>query len=126
MRTTVDENMKFAAFIADKLNKSSSKVCVCLPKMGVSALDAPGKAFYDPDATGALIKEMQRLIETNEFRQVLSLLIIKSVCKVFMFPGILYLLLSHFSICSLMGNFVFINRLKFFHIILMISSLQML
>ncbi|KAH6810185.1 TIM-barrel signal transduction protein [Perilla frutescens var. frutescens] len=70
MRTTVDENRKFAAFIAEKLNKSSSKVCVCLPKMGVSALDAPGKAFYDPDATGTLIEEMQRLIETNECRQV--------------------------------------------------------
>ncbi|KAL8473844.1 hypothetical protein ACS0TY_030631 [Phlomoides rotata] len=73
MRTTVDENMKFAAFIADKLNKSVSKVCVCLPKMGVSALDAPGKAFYDPDATGALIEEMQRLIETNECRQIKAL-----------------------------------------------------
>ncbi|KAK6150628.1 hypothetical protein DH2020_015560 [Rehmannia glutinosa] len=70
MRTTVDESMKFAAFIADKLNKSSSKVCVCLPKMGVSALDAPDKVFYDPDATGALIEEMQRLVETNEYRQV--------------------------------------------------------
>lgn len=70
MRTTVDENRKFAAFIAEKLNKSSSKVSVCLPKMGVSALDAPGKAFYDPDATGTLIDEMQSLIETNECRQV--------------------------------------------------------
>lgn len=70
MRTTVDENRKFAAFIAEKLNKSSSKVSVCLPKMGVSALDAPGMAFYDPDATSTLIDEMQRLIETNECRQV--------------------------------------------------------
>ncbi|KAL6577407.1 hypothetical protein OROMI_011683 [Orobanche minor] len=39
------------------------------PKMGASALDAPGKAFYDPDATGILLDELQRLIETNEFRQ---------------------------------------------------------
>lgn len=74
MRTTVDENKKVAAFIAEKLNKSSSKVCVCLPKMGVSALDAPGKAFHDPVATGTLIEEMQRLIQTSECRQVLSLL----------------------------------------------------
>ncbi|XP_073065582.1 LOW QUALITY PROTEIN: toMV susceptible protein tm-1(GCR26)-like [Primulina eburnea] len=70
VRTTIDENMKFAAFIAKKLNNSSSKVRVCLPKMGVSALDAPDKAFYDPEATGALIHEMQRIIETNEDRQV--------------------------------------------------------
>lgn len=70
MRTTVDENKKFAAFIAEKLNKSSSKIFICLPEQGVSALDAPGKAFYDPEATGTLIKELQKLIETNEDRQV--------------------------------------------------------
>lgn len=70
MRTTIDENKKFAGFIADKLNKSASKVCVCLPQKGISALDAPGKPFYDPDATAALINEMQRLIQTNEDRQV--------------------------------------------------------
>ncbi|XP_042022469.1 toMV resistance protein Tm-1(GCR237)-like [Salvia splendens] len=66
MRTTVDENKKVAAFIAEKLNKLSSKVC--LPKMGVSALDAPG---HDPVATGTLIEEMQRLIiQTSECRQI--------------------------------------------------------
>ncbi|XP_021834404.1 uncharacterized protein LOC110774166 [Prunus avium] len=70
MRTTVDENKKFASFIADKLNKSSSKVVVCLPQKGISALDAPGKPFYDPEATASLINEMQRLIQTNEDRQV--------------------------------------------------------
>ncbi|KAL6518452.1 ToMV susceptible protein tm-1(GCR26) [Orobanche gracilis] len=70
MRTTVDESKKFAAFIANKLNKSSSEVRVCLPKLGVSALDAPGKAFYDPDATGSLMEEIQRLIESNEYLEV--------------------------------------------------------
>ncbi|KAG9131070.1 hypothetical protein Leryth_006817 [Lithospermum erythrorhizon] len=66
MRTTVEESKKFAAFIADKLNKSSSKVRICLPEKGVSALDSPGKAFYDPEATGTLLKELQRQVETNE------------------------------------------------------------
>ncbi|XP_042482712.1 toMV susceptible protein tm-1(GCR26) [Macadamia integrifolia] len=70
MRTTVDENQKFAAFIADKVNKSSSKVCICLPQKGISALDAPGQPFYDPEATGTLISELGRLIETNVDRQV--------------------------------------------------------
>ncbi|PON71459.1 TIM-barrel signal transduction protein [Parasponia andersonii] len=70
MRTTVDENKKFACFIADKLNKLSSKVCVCLPQKGVSALDAPGKAFYDPEATTSLNEELQRLIQANEDRKV--------------------------------------------------------
>nr|XP_043615536.1 toMV susceptible protein tm-1(GCR26) [Erigeron canadensis] len=70
MRTTVEENKKFAAFIARKVNKSSSKVCVCLPEIGISALDAPGKPFYDTNATGALIGELKRLIETTEDRKV--------------------------------------------------------
>lgn len=73
MRTTVDENKKFASFIADKLNKSLAKVRVCLPQKGVSAVDAPEKVFYDPAATTALIDELQRLTQTNEDRQVLLL-----------------------------------------------------
>lgn len=76
MRTTVDENKKFAAFIANKLNQSSSKIRLCLPQNGISALDAPGKPFYDPEATGTLISELRTLIQTNEDRQV-SLLLIK-------------------------------------------------
>uniref|UniRef100_A0A5B6YLX7 TIM-barrel signal transduction protein n=1 Tax=Davidia involucrata TaxID=16924 RepID=A0A5B6YLX7_DAVIN len=70
MRTAVDENKKFAGFIANKLNQSSSKICVCLPEKGISALDASGKPFYDPEATGTLIDELQRLIQIKEDRQV--------------------------------------------------------
>lgn len=70
MRTTVEENKKFASFIADKLNKSSSKVTVCLPQKGISALDTPGKPFYDTEATTSLINELQTLIQKNEDRQV--------------------------------------------------------
>ncbi|GKU99209.1 hypothetical protein SLEP1_g12087 [Rubroshorea leprosula] len=72
MRTTVDENKNFAEFIANKLNKSSSKICVCLPQKGVSALDAQGKPFCDPEATSVLLNELQRLIQENEDRQVKS------------------------------------------------------
>ncbi|XP_047337629.1 toMV susceptible protein tm-1(GCR26) [Impatiens glandulifera] len=70
MRTTAEENKKFASFIASKINCSSSKICVCLPEKGVSALDAEGKPFSDPEATGTLINELQNLIQTNEDRQV--------------------------------------------------------
>ncbi|XP_019105617.2 toMV susceptible protein tm-1(GCR26) isoform X2 [Beta vulgaris subsp. vulgaris] len=70
MRTTRDENKKFAEFIAHKLNKASSKVHVCLPEKGISALDAPDKPFHDPEATGTLLSELQRLIQTNEDRKV--------------------------------------------------------
>lgn len=71
MRTTVDENKKIAHFIADKINNSLVKVRVCLPQNGVSALDAPGKPFYDPEATSTLLDELQRHIQSNDDRQVL-------------------------------------------------------
>lgn len=71
IRTTVEENKRFARFIADKLNKSTtSKVRVCLPEKGVSALDAPGMPFWDPEASGTLVNELQSLIHENEDRQV--------------------------------------------------------
>lgn len=71
MRTTMDENKKFAKFIAEKMNKSSSSIRICLPQKGVSSLDALGKPFYDPEATSVLINELDKLIEKNEDRQVL-------------------------------------------------------
>lgn len=71
MRTTIDENKKFADFIANKLKRSSSKICVCLPEKGISALDAEGKPFYDPEATVSLLHELKRLIQANEDKQVL-------------------------------------------------------
>ncbi|XP_050940912.1 toMV susceptible protein tm-1(GCR26)-like isoform X2 [Cucumis melo] len=64
------ENRKVAHFIADKINNSSAKVRVCLPRNGVSALDAPAKSFYDPEATATLIEELQKAIQLNNDRQV--------------------------------------------------------
>ncbi|KNA10077.1 hypothetical protein SOVF_147710 isoform B [Spinacia oleracea] len=37
---------------------------------GISALDAPEMPFYDPEATGTLLSELQRLIQANEDRKV--------------------------------------------------------
>ncbi|XP_063949826.1 toMV susceptible protein tm-1(GCR26) isoform X2 [Daucus carota subsp. sativus] len=70
MRTTDEENKKIASFIADRLNNSSSKICVCLPEKGISALDAAGKPFFDPDTTHILINELKSLIKVNEDRQI--------------------------------------------------------
>lgn len=79
MRTTVGENKKFAAFIAEKLSKASSSVCVCLPEKGVSALDAPGKAFHNPEATSCLTRELQMLLKNSEHCQVPQLFIRKRI-----------------------------------------------
>nr|CAB3468009.1 unnamed protein product [Digitaria exilis] len=70
MRTTVEENKKFARFIADKINKSSSKVTVCLPQKGISTIDAPGMPFYDPEATSTLLSELDTLIQRMDIREV--------------------------------------------------------
>ena len=69
----MEENRKIAHFIADKINNSSAKIRVCLPQNGVSALDAQGKSFYDPEATATLIEELQRAIQLNNDRQVVKL-----------------------------------------------------
>jgi uncharacterized protein (UPF0261 family) len=60
MRTTPDENRLCAQWIANKLSKSIAPVRVLLPLHGVSALDAPGKAFYDPQADEALFDELRK------------------------------------------------------------------
>lgn len=60
MRTTPDENRLCAQWIAHKLSKSIAPVRVLLPLHGVSALDAPGKAFYDPQADEALFDELRK------------------------------------------------------------------
>lgn len=90
MRTTLDENKKFASFIADRLNNTSSKVCVCLPEKGISALDAPEKPFYDPAATHILIDELKRLINANEDRQVSQMFMCFAVFQPYLFVQVSY------------------------------------
>ena len=48
MRTTAEENARFGAWIAAKLNRMAGPVRFLLPLGGVSALDAPGQPFWDP------------------------------------------------------------------------------
>ncbi|MFQ6634146.1 hypothetical protein Gotur_012299 [Gossypium turneri] len=58
-------------FVLYKLNNLQQRsVFACHKLKGVSALDASGKPFYDPAATGTLLNELQRLIQINEDRQL--------------------------------------------------------
>lgn len=70
MRTTPEENREAAKFIADKLNHSVAPLRVVLPGKGVSALDAEGQPFYDPEATGALLDELEKSIQQTPERKV--------------------------------------------------------
>ena len=59
MRTSVDENVAIARFIADKLNRAKGPVTVVLPLGGLSSLDRPGKIFFDPAANAALFETLR-------------------------------------------------------------------
>jgi uncharacterized protein (UPF0261 family) len=59
MRTTAEENVEIADFIANKLNQAKGPVCVILPLGGLSSIDRPGKIFYDPEANAALFNTLK-------------------------------------------------------------------
>jgi uncharacterized protein (UPF0261 family) len=51
MRTTAEENRRFAEFMATKLaHADSALVSLCLPLAGVSMIDKKGAVFFDPEA----------------------------------------------------------------------------
>jgi uncharacterized protein (UPF0261 family) len=54
MRTTAEENAAVGARMASILRRAAGPVVVLIPERGVSALDAPGQPFHDPDADRAL------------------------------------------------------------------------
>ena len=60
MRTTPEENTAMGEFIAAKLNAMEGPVRFLLPEGGVSALDAPGKLFWMPDANLALFAAIEK------------------------------------------------------------------
>jgi uncharacterized protein (UPF0261 family) len=64
MRTTIEENIRQARWIAERLNQCEGEVRFLLPTGGVSALDAPGQPFWDPAADAALFETL-----TGELKQ---------------------------------------------------------
>jgi uncharacterized protein (UPF0261 family) len=70
MRTSTEESRELARWIAGKLNRSTAPLIVLIPEKGVSALDAPGQAFDDPEADEALFQELESKIVVTEQRQV--------------------------------------------------------
>jgi uncharacterized protein (UPF0261 family) len=70
MRTTADENRQIAEWIAAKLNRSSSAVTLLIPEQGVSAIDAAGQPFHDPEADAVLFDALESLVEQSELRRI--------------------------------------------------------
>ena len=70
MRTTAEENRQIARWIAHKLNRSTAPLILLIPEGGVSALDAPGQPFWDPQADAALFAELEAAIQVTANRQL--------------------------------------------------------
>jgi len=70
MRTTRDENRAFGEWIGLRLNQMNGPVRFLLPEGGVSMLDAPGKAFHDPEADNALFEAIEKIVRASPQRRV--------------------------------------------------------
>ena len=73
MRTTAEENVRMAEWIAAKINRMDGPVRLLIPEGGVSAIDVPGQPFHDPEADGALFDTLTARITTTPSRRVTRL-----------------------------------------------------
>jgi uncharacterized protein (UPF0261 family) len=63
MRTTREENAELGRRIAAKLAAASGPTALFLPLGGVSAIDAEGQPFHDPEADAALFEALRAGLE---------------------------------------------------------------
>ena len=70
MRTTAEENARMGEWIARKVNEMTGPVRFLLPEGGVSALDAPGQPFHDPEADRALFDAIAGAFEEGANRRL--------------------------------------------------------
>ncbi|MEM7044163.1 MAG: ABC transporter permease [Pseudomonadota bacterium] len=73
MRTTAEENARMGQWIGERLNAMDAPVRFFLPEGGVSALDAPGQAFHDPEADAALFTALEQTVRQTSARQLIRL-----------------------------------------------------
>ena len=70
MRTTQQENRIIGEWIGARINQMQGPVRFLLPEGGVSALDAPGKPFHDPEADAALFEALEHTIRQTAQRRI--------------------------------------------------------
>lgn len=71
MRTTPAECERIGRWIGERLNRCEGPVRFLLPEGGVSALDAPGMAFFDPEADAALFRAIEATVLQTASRRVI-------------------------------------------------------
>jgi len=73
MRTTPEENDRMGRWIGERLNQMDGLVRFFLPEGGVSALDAQGQPFWEPEADAALFKALERTVRQTGNRQLIRI-----------------------------------------------------
>jgi uncharacterized protein (UPF0261 family)/ABC-type branched-subunit amino acid transport system ATPase component len=71
MRTTPEENGRLGRWIGERLNLMDGPVRFFLPEGGVSALDAPGRAFSDPSADAELFRALESIVRQSGSRRLI-------------------------------------------------------
>jgi uncharacterized protein (UPF0261 family)/ABC-type branched-subunit amino acid transport system ATPase component len=70
MRTTPEENARVGRWIGERLNRMDGPTRFLLPVGGVSALDAPGRPFYDPTADEELFRALEATVRPTAARRL--------------------------------------------------------
>jgi uncharacterized protein (UPF0261 family)/ABC-type branched-subunit amino acid transport system ATPase component len=73
MRTTPEENVRIGRWIGERLNLMDGPVRFFLPEGGVSALDAPGRPFSDPNANEELFRSLEATVRQTASRRLIRL-----------------------------------------------------
>jgi uncharacterized protein (UPF0261 family)/ABC-type branched-subunit amino acid transport system ATPase component len=73
MRTTPAECAHIGQWIAERLNRMDGPVRFFIPEKGVSALDAAGQPFHDPEADAALFRTLETSVRRTQNRQLVRL-----------------------------------------------------
>ena len=73
MRTTPDENRTFGRWIGERLNRCEGEVRFLIPLKGVSAIDAEGQPFHDPEADEALFDSLEETVRQTDRRRLIRL-----------------------------------------------------
>jgi uncharacterized protein (UPF0261 family)/ABC-type branched-subunit amino acid transport system ATPase component len=73
MRTTPEENARVGRWIGERLNRMDGAVRFFLPEGGVSALDAPGRPFSDPNADAELFRALEATVRQTGSRRLIRM-----------------------------------------------------
>jgi uncharacterized protein (UPF0261 family) len=73
MRTTPEENARIGRWIGERLNLMDGPVRFFLPEGGISALDAPGRPFSDPQADAELFRALEASVRQTATRRLIRM-----------------------------------------------------